>query len=32
VWTKGEREVAVLRHDEVDEYVAKSILREAAGG
>jgi predicted RNA binding protein YcfA (HicA-like mRNA interferase family) len=32
VWEKEERELAVPRHAEVNEYTAKAILREAQGG
>ena len=32
VWTKGERELAVPRHSEINEYTAEAILKEAAGG
>jgi mRNA interferase HicA len=32
VWAKGERELAVPRHNEINEYTAKAILREAEGG
>jgi hypothetical protein len=31
VWTAGEREVAVPRHAEINEYTAKAILRSAGG-
>ena len=31
VWTDGEREVAIPRHNEINEYTAKAILREAKG-
>ena len=31
VWTNGEREVAIPRHNEINEYTAKGILREAQG-
>jgi mRNA interferase HicA len=29
VWTDGDREVAIPRHSEINEYTAKAILREA---
>ncbi|MBI5526491.1 MAG: type II toxin-antitoxin system HicA family toxin [Deltaproteobacteria bacterium] len=32
VWTDGENEVAVPRHDEINEYTAKAIVKEAKGG
>lgn len=32
VWAKGEREIVVPRHAEINEYAAKAILREAEGG
>lgn len=32
IWTNGEREVAVPRHQEINEYTARGILREAKGG
>jgi mRNA interferase HicA len=32
VWRRGEREIAVPRHREINEYTARAILREAAGG
>ena len=32
VWAKGERELVVPRHVEINEYTAKAILREARGG
>ncbi len=31
VWRDGEREVAIPRHNEINEYTAKGILREAKG-
>jgi mRNA interferase HicA len=31
VWVRGEREIAVPRHTEINEYTAKAILREAGG-
>jgi hypothetical protein len=31
VWTDGEREVAIPRHSEINEYTAKAILRDAKG-
>ena len=32
VWVRGERELVVPRHVEINEYTAKSILRDARGG
>jgi predicted RNA binding protein YcfA (HicA-like mRNA interferase family) len=32
VWTKDEREIVVPRHNEINEYTARAILREAEGG
>jgi predicted RNA binding protein YcfA (HicA-like mRNA interferase family) len=32
VWTNGEREIAVPRHNEINEYTAQAILKEAEGG
>jgi predicted RNA binding protein YcfA (HicA-like mRNA interferase family) len=31
VWVRGEREIAVPRHTEVNEYTARAILHEAGG-
>lgn len=31
VWPKGERELVVPRHPEINEYPAKAILRDAGG-
>jgi len=31
VWRRGERELAVPRHREINEYTAKAILKEAGG-
>ncbi len=31
VWARGERELAVPRHAEINEYTAKAILKEAGG-
>jgi mRNA interferase HicA len=31
IWTDGEREIAVPRHKEINEYTAKAILKEAEG-
>ena len=31
VWTKNEREIAVPRHNEINEYTSKAILKEAGG-
>jgi len=32
IWTNGEYEIAVPRHNEINEYTAKAILKEAKGG
>ncbi len=29
IWTNGQREIAVPRHREINEYTARAILREA---
>ncbi len=31
IWRKGERELAVPRRNEINEYTAKAILKEAEG-
>ena len=31
VWVRGEREIVVPRHAEINEYTAKVILKEARG-
>lgn len=31
IWAHGEREVAIPRHVEVNEYTAKAIMRSATG-
>jgi len=31
VWIRGEREIVVPRHAEINEYTAKAIIREAGG-
>jgi len=31
IWTNGEREIAVPRHKEINEYTAKAIIGEAKG-
>jgi len=31
IWTNGESEIAVPRHNEINEYTAKSIIKEAEG-
>ncbi len=31
VWVRGEREIVVPRHAEINEYTAKAILREGGG-
>jgi mRNA interferase HicA len=32
VWVRGDRELAVPRHVEINDYTARAILREASGG
>jgi predicted RNA binding protein YcfA (HicA-like mRNA interferase family) len=32
VWERGESAIAVPRHDEINEYTAKAILRQAEEG
>jgi len=32
IWTNGKFEIAVPRHNEIIEYAAKAILKEAQGG
>jgi len=32
VWSDGNREIAVPRHNEINEYTAKAILKDAEGG
>jgi mRNA interferase HicA len=32
VWSNGERELVVPRHNEINEYTAKAIIKEAGGG
>lgn len=32
VWAKGDRELVVPRHVEINEYTSRAILREARGG
>jgi predicted RNA binding protein YcfA (HicA-like mRNA interferase family) len=32
VWAKGDRELVVPRHIEINEYTARAILGEARGG
>ena len=32
VWSTGEREIVVPRHNEINEYTARAILKEAGGG
>ena len=32
IWTNGEYEIAIPRHNEIHEYTAKAILKEAKGG
>jgi mRNA interferase HicA len=32
VWSNGEREIVVPRHNEINEYTAKAIIKEAGGG
>ena len=31
VWSNGERDLVVPRHNEINEYTAKAILKEAGG-
>lgn len=31
VWSNGEREIVVPRHNEINEYTAKAIIKEAGG-
>jgi predicted RNA binding protein YcfA (HicA-like mRNA interferase family) len=31
IWTDGEQEIAVPRHNEINEYTAKAIIKEAGG-
>jgi mRNA interferase HicA len=31
VWLLGEREIAVPRHTDINEYTARAILKEAGG-
>jgi predicted RNA binding protein YcfA (HicA-like mRNA interferase family) len=31
VWSDGEREIVIPRHNEINEYTAKAILKEAGG-
>jgi predicted RNA binding protein YcfA (HicA-like mRNA interferase family) len=32
VWSDGERELVVPGHNEINEYTARAILKNAAGG
>lgn len=32
IWTKDEYEIVVPRHNEINEYTAKAILKAAKGG
>ncbi|MDX1996311.1 MAG: type II toxin-antitoxin system HicA family toxin [Thermoanaerobaculia bacterium] len=32
IWARGEHEIPVPRHTEINEYTAKAILRQARGG
>ncbi len=32
IWTNDEFEIAIPRHNEINEYTAKTILKEAKGG
>jgi predicted RNA binding protein YcfA (HicA-like mRNA interferase family) len=32
IWIKDEYEIAVPRHNEINEYTVKAILKEAKGG
>jgi predicted RNA binding protein YcfA (HicA-like mRNA interferase family) len=31
IWRRGERELALTRHREINEYTVKAILRESGG-
>ncbi len=31
IWTNDEREIAVPRHKEINEYTAKTIIKEGKG-
>lgn len=31
VWSKGEREIAIPRNNEINEYTAKTIIEDAIG-
>jgi hypothetical protein len=31
VWTNGERDIAIPRHGDINEYTAKAILKDAKG-
>ena len=31
IWSNGEGEVAIPRHNEINEYTAKAIIKEAEG-
>jgi hypothetical protein len=31
VWSDGEREIVIPRHNDINEYTAKAILKEAGG-
>jgi mRNA interferase HicA len=31
IWSDGERELAVPRHTEINEYTARALLKEAGG-
>jgi predicted RNA binding protein YcfA (HicA-like mRNA interferase family) len=32
IWASGDREIAVPRHGEINEYTARSIIKSAGGG
>ncbi len=32
IWTKGDYEIAIPRHNKINEYTAKAIIKEAKGG
>ncbi|MBM3295558.1 MAG: type II toxin-antitoxin system HicA family toxin [Candidatus Aminicenantes bacterium] len=32
IWARGEYEIAVPRHREINEYTARAIMRSAGGG
>lgn len=32
IWTNGERDIAIPRHNEINDYTANAILKEAKRG